>query len=71
MVIDGKNPPRSSDSKRKNRAGKTWRQVFKNDMLDELRRELRLIDKTIAVLIRLSRLRQPSRRPKGRRFDFD
>lgn len=32
--------------------------MFKNDMIDELRGELRLIDKTIAALIRLAGLRR-------------
>ena len=60
-VSEGRKAKGSSDANRNERLVKDRRSLFKNDMTDELRRELRLIDKTIAALIRLSVLRQTKR----------
>jgi len=57
-VIDGRKAKASLDANRKNKSRKAPRSFFTNDMIAELRKELRLIDKTIASLTKLSRLRQ-------------
>lgn len=48
---------------------KDRRSLFKNDMIDELRSELRLINKIIATLMRLSGLRQTKQGAKRPCFD--
>jgi hypothetical protein len=62
-VSEGRKAKGSSDVNRIERPAKDRRSLFKfkNDRIDGLRRELRLIDKTIAALIRLSALRQTKR----------
>jgi hypothetical protein len=60
-VSEGRKAKGSSDANRNERPVKDRRSLFKNDMIDGLRRELRLIDKTIAALARLSVLRQTKR----------
>ena len=60
-MINGRKAKGSLDAGR-NGSGKSRRPLFMNDMIDELDEELRLVDKTIAALTTLSRLRQP--RPK-------
>lgn len=60
-MIDGRKPKGLSNANKKKERGKGRR---KDNMLDQLRRELRLINKTIAALIRLARLREPSRSAK-------
>ena len=57
MVFDGMNAKGSPLANRNNRSNKNRRHVLTNDILDDLRWELRLIDKTIAALSRLSTLR--------------
>ena len=57
-VSEGRKAKGSSDANRNERPVKDRRSLFKNDRIDGLRRELRLIDKTIAALARLSVLRQ-------------
>ena len=57
-MIDGRKAKGSLDANRKNKSRKARRSFLRNDMIDELRQELRLIDKAIAALIKLSRLRQ-------------
>lgn len=69
MVVDGANAKGSPFANKKNKSDKSRRHVLTNQTLDDLRRELRLIDKAIAALINLSRLRQPRRGAKRRSFD--
>jgi hypothetical protein len=71
MVVDGMNANGSRFANRKNRSDKSLEHVLANEMLDALRWELRLIDKTIAALTKLSRLRWQSRNAKGWRRDSD
>jgi hypothetical protein len=68
-VADGRNTKGSSGANRKNRLGKSGRSLLTNGAIDALRRELLLIDKTIAALRKLARLRQGIRSLKGRWFD--
>ena len=53
-MSDGRKTKRSSDASSNNRSRKSH-QRFWNDMVDELRTELNLIDKAIRVLMRLAR----------------
>jgi len=57
-VIDSKKAKRSLEVNRKNKSRKARQSFFRNDMIVELRKELRLIDKAVAALTKLSRLRQ-------------
>ena len=59
-MIDNRRSKGSLDANRKNKSRKARRSFFTNDMIAELRKELRLIDKTIAALTKLSRLRRQS-----------
>ena len=59
-MIDGRKAKGALDANRKNKSRKARRSFFTNDMIAELRKELRLIDKTIAALTKLSRLRRQS-----------
>lgn len=59
-MIDNSKSKGSLDANRKNKSRKARRSFFTNDMIAELRKELRLIDKTIAALTKLSRLRRQS-----------
>jgi hypothetical protein len=69
MVVDGAKAKGSPYANRKNRSDKRRRHVFTNDRLGDLRWELLLIDKTIAALTRLDRLRSQSRSAKRRHLD--
>jgi hypothetical protein len=57
-VTDGRRAKGLSAAKKKNGSAERRRQSSTNKMIGELREELRLIDTTIAALIRLSKLRQ-------------
>lgn len=57
-MIDRRKAKGSLDANRKNKSRKARQSFFKNDMIVELRKELRLIDKAVAALTKLSRLRQ-------------
>ncbi len=59
-MMDGRKAKKTSDASRKNRSRKSRQGLVANDVIDELRRELRLIDKALAALTKLSRLRQQS-----------
>jgi hypothetical protein len=67
-VVNGGRGKGFRDAIRKNRLGLSRRSLLADVTIDELRKELSLIDKTIEALIKLSGLRQPSRSGKGRRF---
>jgi hypothetical protein len=60
-VADSKNAKESSDAKRKTGAAGRRSRSFAKGTIRELRWDLDLIDKTMAALTRLSRLRQRSR----------
>ena len=68
-VSEGGKAKGSWDANRNKRPVKDRRSFFKNDMIHELRRELRLIDRTIAALTRFSCLRQKRRGAKRGCFD--
>jgi hypothetical protein len=57
-MVDGRRAKGRTAAKRKNRSAENRRQSGTNKMISELREELRLIDTTIAALLRLSKLRQ-------------
>jgi hypothetical protein len=57
-VIDGKKAKGSLDANRKDKTRKARQSFPRNEMIGELRKELRLIDKAVAALTKLSRLRQ-------------
>jgi len=65
MVVDRTKAKGSRSATRKKRSDKSRRHVTTNEMLEDLRWKLRLIDKTIAALTRLSRLRSQSRSARG------
>ena len=58
MVINRKNVKGSSGYNKKNKTGKGSRRLPTDELIRELREELRLIDRTIAALTRLFKLRQ-------------
>ena len=57
-MTDGRRAKGLSAAKKKNGSAERRWQSSTNKMIGELREELRLIDTTIAALIRLSKLRQ-------------
>jgi hypothetical protein len=57
-VINRREVKGSSGYNRKHKTGKGSRRLPTDEMIQELREELRLIDRTIAALIRLFKLRQ-------------
>jgi len=68
-VIDDGKRKESSDAHSKNRSRKRRRESVMKGMLKDLRKELRLIDKTMVALIRLSYLRRESQIANRRRPD--
>jgi hypothetical protein len=58
--IDGKRAKEALDAKRKKRSRKRRQSLITNEMIEKLRKELRLIDKTLTALTKLARLRQQS-----------
>jgi len=67
-MVNGREAKGLRGAIRKNRLGRSRMSLLTNVTIDELRKELSLIDKTLEALIKLSSLRQPSRSGKGRRF---
>ena len=59
-MSNGRKFKKSLATNRKNRSRKSHRRLVTNDLIDELVRELRLIDKALAALTKLHRLRQQS-----------
>ena len=59
-MTDGRKAKESLDANSQNRSRKSRQRLVTNEMIDELRRELRLIDKALAALIKLSRLHKQS-----------
>ena len=57
-MIDRRKAKGSLDANRKNKSRRARRSFPRNEMIGELRKELRLIDKAVAALTKLSRLRQ-------------
>jgi hypothetical protein len=57
-MVNGRTTKGLRDSNRKNRLGKRRMSLLVNVTIDELRKELSLIDKTIATLIQLSGIRR-------------
>jgi hypothetical protein len=59
-MINARKFKESVAANRKNRSRKSRRGLVMNDMIQELGRELRLIDKALVALTKLLRLRQQS-----------
>ena len=66
MVASRRNAKRLWDANGKNKPGGNRYNLLTNATINELRRELRLVDDTIAALGKLARLRQPRRRSRPR-----
>jgi hypothetical protein len=59
-MSDRRRAKASSNANKRNGSRKSNQKLFVNDTIDELRKELGMIDKTIAALIRLAALRERS-----------
>lgn len=60
-MIDRRRTKALRDAITNNRLGRSRMSLLTNVTIDELRKELSLIDKTVKALMKLSRLRQPRR----------